>query len=120
MTLICLQSAAAQLYDQWKSLALGSDQHLLAVYGQTSTWTLGYNLYADAWLGTNLVDPSVGVPAYSSHVVSDKFQIYNSHSRFLEYLRLTSMPSTFKFGMPVDNLLSDTTVVVSSWCFHYV
>jgi len=118
VTLICPQSAAAQLYNQWKSLALSSDQHLLAVYGQTSTWTLGYNLFADAWLGTNLVDPSVGVSAYWSHVVSDKFQIYNSHSKFLDNLTLTSTFSAF--GMPVDNLLSDTDVVVSSWYFYYV
>ena len=61
MKLIRQQSAAAQLYKQWKGLALGSDQHVLGVYGQSSSWTLGYNLFADEWLGTNLVDSSVGV-----------------------------------------------------------
>ena len=60
-TLIRPQSAAAQLYDQWKGLALSSAQYVLAAYGETSTWTLGYNLFADVWLGTNLVDSSVGV-----------------------------------------------------------
>jgi len=53
---------AARLYSQWKSLGLSSrDQHVLAVYGQANTWTLGYNLFADVWLGTNLVEASVGV-----------------------------------------------------------
>ena len=61
--LIRQQSTAAQLYEQWKGLALGSDQHVLAVYGQSNSWTLGYNLFADVWLGTNLVDSSVGFRA---------------------------------------------------------
>jgi len=90
-------SATASLYAQWKSLALASDQHLLAVYGQTNSWTLGYNLFADVWLGTNLVEPSV----------------YNGHSNFIDNLVLTSNFSNF--GMPVDNLSTDTTVAVSSW-----
>ena len=42
-------------------MALDSaDQHILAVYGQDS-WTLGYNLFADRWLGTTLVEQSVSV-----------------------------------------------------------
>jgi hypothetical protein len=63
MKLIYQQSVAAQLYNQWKGLALSSDQHVLAAYGQPDSWTLGYNLFADVWLGTNLVDPSVGIHA---------------------------------------------------------
>ncbi|KAH9968154.1 hypothetical protein BC827DRAFT_1122730 [Russula dissimulans] len=82
-------NAAAQLYDQWKSLAL-SNGHLLAVYGQTNSWTLGYNLFADVWLGTNLVESSV----------------YNGHSSFIDNVTLTS--SFSNFGMPVDNILQDT------------
>ncbi|KAF8497614.1 hypothetical protein F5888DRAFT_1613618 [Russula emetica] len=57
-------NAAANLYAQWKSLALSDDQHLLAAYGQNHSWTLGYNLFADVWLGTNLVESSVGVCDY--------------------------------------------------------
>ena len=49
------------MYGQWKNLALGDDQHLLAAYGQSDSWTLGYNLFADVWLGTDLVESSVGV-----------------------------------------------------------
>ncbi|KAH9026781.1 hypothetical protein EDB84DRAFT_1501283, partial [Lactarius hengduanensis] len=57
-------SAAASLYTQWKSLALASDQHLLATYGQADSWTLGYNLFADVWLGTGVID-TFGVPVDS-------------------------------------------------------
>ena len=73
VTLIRLQNAASKLYTQWKSLALSSDKHLLATYGQTNSWTLGYNLFADVWLGTNLVESSVGVLEYSFLAVSDQF-----------------------------------------------
>jgi len=60
-TLIRPQSAATQLYNQWQGLALSSAQYVLAAYGETSTWTLGYKLFADVWLGTNLVGSSVGL-----------------------------------------------------------
>ncbi|KAF8497609.1 hypothetical protein F5888DRAFT_1906874 [Russula emetica] len=89
-------NGAANLYAQWKSLALSSDQHLLAAYGQNNSWTLGYNLFADVWLGTNLVESSV----------------YNGHSNFIENIVLTSNFSNF--GMPVDSLSTDTSVAVSS------
>ncbi|KAN0107744.1 hypothetical protein V8E52_009833 [Russula decolorans] len=89
-------NAAANLYARWKSLALSSDQHLLAAYGQNNSWTLGYNLFADVWLGTNLVESSV----------------YNEHSNFIDNIVLTSNFSNF--GMPVDSLSTDTTVAVSS------
>ncbi|KAH9020013.1 hypothetical protein EDB85DRAFT_1872770 [Lactarius pseudohatsudake] len=52
-------SIAARLYSQWRSLALDSDQHLLAAYGQAGSWTLGYNLFADVWLDTGVVESSV-------------------------------------------------------------
>ncbi|KAF8497612.1 hypothetical protein F5888DRAFT_1923669 [Russula emetica] len=90
-------NASANLYAQWKSLALNSDQHLLAEYGQNNSWTLGYNLFADVWLGTNLVESSV----------------YNGHSNFINNIVSTSDFSNF--GMPVDNLFTDTSVAVSSW-----
>ncbi|KAH9007398.1 hypothetical protein EDB84DRAFT_1426288 [Lactarius hengduanensis] len=52
-------STAASLYAQWKSLALTSDKHLLATYEQVGSWTLGYNLFADVWLNTSVVESSV-------------------------------------------------------------
>ncbi|KAF8497622.1 hypothetical protein F5888DRAFT_1803621 [Russula emetica] len=88
-------SAAASLYAQWKNLALSSDQHLLAVYGQSDSWTLGYNLFADVWLGTNLVESLV----------------YSGQSNFI--YTLLSNPNFSNFGLPVDN--ADANVAVSSW-----
>ncbi|KAI9434458.1 hypothetical protein H4582DRAFT_1818664 [Lactarius indigo] len=86
--------AAASIYAQWKSLALGSDNRLLAVYRLTSSWSLGYNMFADVWLNTSVVESSVGV--YS----------------FLFYIDNHPTPN---FGMPVDNLGSDTGTAMSSW-----
>ncbi|EKM54251.1 uncharacterized protein PHACADRAFT_146023 [Phanerochaete carnosa HHB-10118-sp] len=55
-------SSTAQAYaNTWKSLALSSDNHILSNFGDPgSSWALEYNLYADKWLGTGLVDDSVG------------------------------------------------------------
>jgi hypothetical protein len=103
------------LYAQWKSHALSSDQHLLAAYGQMNSWTLGYNLFADVWLGTGLVESSVGV-LECPLTVSDQFQVYNGHSNFIYNLMLNSNFSSF--GMPIDNAVpSDTSVAASSWYF---
>jgi len=89
-------SSAASLYAAWKGLALASDQHLLAVYGETGSWTLGYNLFADIWLNTSVVESSV----------------FDGQSSFIDNLTLTSTFSNF--GVPIDNLASDTKVAVSS------
>jgi hypothetical protein len=96
---------------------LSSDKHLLAAYGQPNSWTLGYNLFADVWLGTNLVESSVGVLEYSILAASDQFQVYTGHSNFIDNLVLTSNFSTF--GMPVDNAVpTDTNIAASSQYFH--
>ncbi|KAI9433022.1 hypothetical protein H4582DRAFT_2188478 [Lactarius indigo] len=88
---------AARLYGQWRDLALDSDQHLLAAYGQEGSWTLGYNLFADVWLDTGVVESSV----------------FDGQSSFIDNLTLTS--SFSNFGMPVDSLDGDTSVSISSW-----
>ncbi|KAI0267463.1 hypothetical protein BC834DRAFT_842651 [Gloeopeniophorella convolvens] len=90
-------TTAANFYNEWKGLALDTDQHLLAVYGNASSWTLGYNLFADVWLGTNLVDSSV----------------LDGHASFIDNLASTS--SFASFGLPVDSLNSDTMTTISSW-----
>ena len=91
---------------------MSSDQHLLAVYGQADSWTLGYNLFADVWLGTDLVESSVSVGKSSFLAVSHLFQVYDGQSSFISNLALNSTFS--KFGMPVDSVNSDTGVVMSS------
>ena len=83
------------------------------MYGQSDSWTLGYNLFADVWLGTTLVESSVGVLECLFFDVPDQFQIYDGHSQFLHNLVLTSNFSTF--GMPVDSL--NTSKAVSSRYF---
>ncbi|KAN0137090.1 protein of unknown function (DUF1793) domain containing protein [Lactarius tabidus] len=89
---------AANLYAQWKNLALIDDLHLLAAYGLVDSWTLGYNLFADVWLGTNVVDSSV----------------YDGQSSFLNNL-FTSNFSNTTSGMPVDNIGSDIGFVGVVW-----
>ncbi|KAI9464134.1 hypothetical protein BJY52DRAFT_1114957 [Lactarius psammicola] len=90
-------NTAASLYNQWKGLALDSDRHLLAAYGFTNLWTLGYNLFADVWLGTGVVESSV----------------YDGQSNFIDNLTLTSNFSNY--GLPVDNYNTDTNKAASSW-----
>ncbi|KAH8980366.1 hypothetical protein EDB86DRAFT_569871 [Lactarius hatsudake] len=81
-------STAASLYAQWKSLALTSDNHLLATYEQVGSWTLGYNLFADVWLNTSVVKSSV----------------YDGQSTFINNTLTLNFSNS---GMPVDNLGSD-------------
>ncbi|KAH9041442.1 hypothetical protein EDB84DRAFT_1267178 [Lactarius hengduanensis] len=92
-------STAASLYAQWKSLALTSDKHLLATYEQVGSWTLGYNLFADVWLNTSVVESPV----------------YDGQSTYIN-----NLSSTLNFsnsGMPVDNLSTDADNPgpLSSW-----
>ncbi|KAH9064488.1 hypothetical protein EDB87DRAFT_1241631 [Lactarius vividus] len=88
---------AASLYGQWKGLALDSGQHLLVAYGVVDSWSLGYNLYADVWLGTGVVESSV----------------YDGQSSFINNYTLTSTSSSF--GMPVDSYSADISDAASSW-----
>ncbi|KAI0310959.1 hypothetical protein OF83DRAFT_814390 [Amylostereum chailletii] len=47
-------------YVQWKSHALAEDGHMLLAYGaDSSSFSLGYNVFADLWLGTGVVDSDV-------------------------------------------------------------
>ncbi|KAH9017578.1 hypothetical protein EDB85DRAFT_2076084 [Lactarius pseudohatsudake] len=94
-------NTAARLYSQWKSLALASDQHLVATYGEAVSWTLGYNLFADAWLDTGIVESF----------------IFEGQSNFID--SITGF-SNFKFGLPIDSLSVDVTVAVSSRIFIFL
>jgi hypothetical protein len=107
------------MYGQWRSHALGDDQHLLAAYGQSDSWTLGYNLFADVWLGTNLVESSVCVCECLVLAVPHQFQVYDGQSNFVDSLMSNSTLST-NFGMPIDNVLTDKSIAVSSWYLYNV
>ena len=111
-----MQTAAAQLYGQWKGVALGNDQHLLAVYEQPASWTLGYNLFADIWLGTELIESSVGMNILCFRPTLIILQIYDNQSSFINNLLLDTEISNF--GLPVDNLSPSTSTTVSSqWIY---
>ena len=80
------------------------------------SWTLGYNLFADVWLGTNFIDSSVGILLISTlscrteTLIRVRLQIYDGQSSFLNDL-FTSNFSDHLFGMPVDNIGTDTRFV---------
>ncbi|KAI0353583.1 DUF1793-domain-containing protein [Trametes cingulata] len=53
-------STADQLVQQWQKLAMSSDgTHLTLAYGNSSSWGLAYNLYADKLLGTGVIPESL-------------------------------------------------------------
>ena len=91
---------------------MSSDQHLLAAYGQADSWTLGYNLFADVWLGTNLVESSVCARGFSFFADLYRVQVYNGQSNYLE--NMTSNSTVGNFGMPADSLGAGTIVAYSS------
>jgi hypothetical protein len=79
---------------------------------------LGYNLFADVWLGTGLVDKSVSVLESSLLAVSDQFQVYDGHSTFIYNLVLNS--NFTNYDMPIDNAVpTDTSAAVSSWYLYH-
>ncbi|EMD35396.1 hypothetical protein CERSUDRAFT_66560 [Gelatoporia subvermispora B] len=83
---------ATTLIGEWTRLALSFDQqHVVAKYGEESSWTLLYNLYADKLLGFNLVNSS----------------IYDKQTSIYD----TLTPSTFGLGIDSDH----PTVGNSAW-----
>ncbi|KAH9035864.1 hypothetical protein EDB84DRAFT_1269293 [Lactarius hengduanensis] len=107
-------STSSRLYAQWKGLALADDKHLLAAYGQIgSSWTLGYNLFADVWLNTSVVESSVSVcwflPFSESTFIRVYFKVYDSQSSFISNLLLSP---AFASGMPANNLNWDKRVTL--------
>ncbi|TFK92183.1 DUF1793-domain-containing protein [Polyporus arcularius HHB13444] len=64
-------SIAASYQTQWQNFALSSDKtHLTLAYGNSASWGLSYNLYADKLLKTNVFPQSIfdlQTNWYSSH-----------------------------------------------------
>ena len=56
-----VQTVADAYYAQWKSHALGSDNHLLVQYDDSSSWSLGESMFADMWLQTGLISRDVRI-----------------------------------------------------------
>ncbi|KAI0267828.1 hypothetical protein BC834DRAFT_60087 [Gloeopeniophorella convolvens] len=83
-------SVATSYINQWKELALGSDNHVLAQYGNESSWSLAYNMFVDKWLQTELIGED----------------IFTAHSNFLKHVNITIAPLTFSIagiGIPFDS-----------------
>ncbi|KAH9980459.1 hypothetical protein BJV74DRAFT_887813 [Russula compacta] len=82
---------AESYYNQWRSLALAQDNHVLIQYGNESSWSLGYNMFADIWLRTGLISQD----------------IISAHVDFLKTVNFTVAPSTLNTtdaGIPLDSL----------------
>ena len=58
-----LETTATNYAKTWKSLALPSNaQQILSSYGApTDSYALPYNLFADKWLGTEIIDSAVSI-----------------------------------------------------------
>ncbi|KAI9442051.1 hypothetical protein BJY52DRAFT_1318827 [Lactarius psammicola] len=94
-------ATANAYYNTWKNLALGSDQHLLAQYQNESSWSLGYNMFADHWLQTGLISQG----------------ILHAQSDFLRKVNITAAPLTFSIagiGIPLDSLRPDNVTYSSN------
>ncbi|KAI9507330.1 hypothetical protein F5148DRAFT_1205922 [Russula earlei] len=92
---------AHEYYNQWTSLALASDKHLLVQYGDESSWSLGYNMFADIWLQTGLISQD----------------IFTAHVNFLKTVNITSAPLTLSIagvGIPLDSLRIDNVTYSSN------
>ncbi|KAI0267843.1 hypothetical protein BC834DRAFT_870190 [Gloeopeniophorella convolvens] len=71
---------SAVYFNIWETLALGSDQHLLATYGDQSSWSLGYNYFADLWLQTHILSKATfdaQLDFLSNTKVSGTFDVAN-------------------------------------------
>ncbi|TCD59771.1 hypothetical protein EIP91_011516 [Steccherinum ochraceum] len=89
---------AQSLLQTWQTSALSTDgTHLLATYGDQSSWTLPYNLYADKLLQTNLVNGN----------------LYSSETTFLKGLLASTGGPVTSFGVPVD--LSTNSQTDAGW-----
>ncbi|KAI0312550.1 hypothetical protein OF83DRAFT_1031803, partial [Amylostereum chailletii] len=83
------------LYTQWKSHALADDGHMLLAYGEdSSSFSLGYNVFADLWLGTGVVDSNV--------------------STYYDPYYVTSHSDT-KYGVAIDSTVTDQVQSASTW-----
>ncbi|KAI0267844.1 hypothetical protein BC834DRAFT_870195 [Gloeopeniophorella convolvens] len=88
---------AQEYTSAWNASALASDGHLLASYGAESSWSLGYNYFADLWLETTILNQDT----------------INSQIAFLSSMRITATLGTEDVGIPLD--IHRPENVTSSW-----
>ncbi|KAI0282069.1 hypothetical protein BC826DRAFT_302706 [Russula brevipes] len=92
-------NTSSRLYAQWKGLVI-KDDRLLGWLGDNNSWSLGYNLFPDKWLGTNVVDSS----------------IYDGQSDFMKNLMVQNQ-TIDEFGFRMDNttLVNQNFTVTPGW-----
>ena len=64
------------------------------------------------------MESSVCIYEYTFLAFPHQFQVYDGQSNFIDNM-LSNSTST-KFGMPVDNLNTDTSIALSSWYLYNV
>jgi len=106
------QNITASLYAQWKINGLGSNQQLLSIYGNLHSWTIGYNLFADKWLGTEVVEASVCmyISSFSPLII---LQVYDGHSSFL-LNNIANVNTSLSFVLPIESYGPEIVTTVSS------
>ncbi|KAI0314820.1 hypothetical protein OF83DRAFT_1174412 [Amylostereum chailletii] len=86
---------AKSLYGQWESAALDKDDGWIQIaYNSSDGFSLGYNLFADRWLNTGLVNTSV----------------FSAQAKLVRQLVTTSND---KYGFPIDS--SNPGNAYASW-----
>ena len=120
-----VQTVASAYYSQWKSHALGSDDHLLIQYGDESSWSLGENMFADIWLQTDLISSDVRIRSPIALVKKDaqiSLQIFTAHVNFLKTVNFTAVSHTFTIaetGIPLDSLRTSNVTYSSNHFASY-
>lgn len=119
-----VQTVASAYYSQWKSHALGSDDHLLIQYGDESSWSLGENMFADIWLQTDLISSDVRIRSPIALVKDAQIslQIFTAHVNFLKTVNFTAVSHTFTIaetGIPLDSLRTSNVTYSSNHFASY-
>jgi len=87
-------SQASSLYGQWNSMGVVGNT-MLASFNSNQSWSSGYNLFADRWLGTGAV---TDIDEISDQTVQTALQ-----------------SGAGTYGINVDSLASSDGTVLSSW-----
>ena len=111
------QKQANTLYADWEANALSktSTSHILLTYnGSDSGFTIGSGLFADRWLGTNLVSSSVSSSCLGTWMLTRlynlRLKVLAAQAAYLENLLIIGLNA--KTGIPntSDNSSASTSM----------
>ncbi|KAK7461368.1 hypothetical protein VKT23_008545 [Stygiomarasmius scandens] len=101
------KNVASKYISQWTSLSGSSSVgHLESVYGDTASWGLMYNLFADKWMGTGLVGDDI----YTQQTQYYANQAQNSPSFGLEYDSKVDNVAKSHWTLFTASVLTDSSV----------